>query len=389
MGGVQESEKQMLIQLIEQLRGRLRSKNHNRVEVEKMLRSVLADYFMMDMAERVKELDKVKARVVEMETKLQRRLDSEQEIIQLQALQMLHKADGLEFSIPSRNGGMGYNGEMGMGGMVGGMDSMAGGMGSMGVEGGMGMGYGDSGVDAIETKMGYDIGFGVTKYLRTADSKALEPLDPLTSYKTMTPDQPIDSSTDEAKVNSIINAMHRFERIFHHLPCSANRLTKDQPPHSWRIALLPLLGHVKLYSQYRFDETWDSPNNSKLIAQMPAVFAATTGDRTKNSYFMMVGEGAAFTTGHPTTFADITDGSSNTIGIVKANREIPWTKPEDIAYTINGSLPEDLAPNQFLIGLLDGVVVKGPKKLKAKDIHALITRSGGEVFSSPALFEER
>ena len=257
--------------------------------------------------------------------------------------------------------------------------------------GGMGMGtvgYGVSAVEAIETKIGYDIGLGVTKYLRT-DSKTSDPLDPLTSYRTMKPTQPIDSNTDEAKMKSIISAMHQFERIFHHLPCSANRLIKGQPPHSWRIALLPLLGHASLYSQYRFDESWDSPNNSKLIAQMPAVFAATSGDRTKNAYFMMVGDGAAFTTGRPTTFADITDGSSNTIGIVKVNRDIPWTKPEDIAYTIDGSLPEDLAPNQFFIGLLDGVVVKGPKKLKARDFHALITRSGGETVPSNELLGER
>ncbi|MFO0181044.1 MAG: hypothetical protein ACK517_04580, partial [bacterium] len=134
MGGpmsVQNAEKQLLVQLIQQLRGRLGSKGGNRDKVEKQLKLALQQYFATDMEERVKEFDKVKARVIEMESKLQRRLDNEGEIVELQLKQMLHKADGLDFSVPGGNGmGAGYGGMGSMGG------EGYGGMGSMGGEGG-------------------------------------------------------------------------------------------------------------------------------------------------------------------------------------------------------------------------------------------------------------
>jgi hypothetical protein len=117
----------------------LNTPSDNREKTEKQLRAALQQYFEADMGERVKEFDKVKARVTEMESKLQRRLDSEEDIIELQLKQMLHKADGLDFNVPGGSGG--YEG--GYGGGSGGMGSGSG-LG-MGPGGGMGMGPGIGG----------------------------------------------------------------------------------------------------------------------------------------------------------------------------------------------------------------------------------------------------
>lgn len=49
----------------------------------------------------------------------------------------------------------------------------------------------------------------------------------------------------------------------------------DQPGRkrlSWRVLLLPYLGHIDLYSKFRLDEPWDIEWNSKLIEEMPDVF---------------------------------------------------------------------------------------------------------------------
>ena len=43
---------------------------------------------------------------------------------------------------------------------------------------------------------------------------------------------------------------------------------------SWRVAILPQLGEKALFDQFKLDEPWDSPHNSKLVERMPAVFAA-------------------------------------------------------------------------------------------------------------------
>ena len=144
-GGGAVSERQLLAQMIQKLSQRLQSKKYKRETVEKQLRNALAQYFNADMEERLQEFDKVKAKVSELETKLQKRLERESEIIDLQLKQMLHKADGLDFSIPA------------------GLDSgaMEGAMGGFGS--GMGDGYGSEGSSGSMAGMpgisgGYSVG---------------------------------------------------------------------------------------------------------------------------------------------------------------------------------------------------------------------------------------
>ena len=47
---------------------------------------------------------------------------------------------------------------------------------------------------------------------------------------------------------------------------------KTRPLLSWRVHLLPYLGQNALYKQFKLDEPWDSPNNIRLVNQMPAVY---------------------------------------------------------------------------------------------------------------------
>ena len=42
-----------------------------------------------------------------------------------------------------------------------------------------------------------------------------------------------------------------------------------KPMHSWRVLLLPMLEQQALYESYDFDEPWNGPNNSRLLAQTP------------------------------------------------------------------------------------------------------------------------
>ncbi|MBC7856881.1 MAG: DUF1559 domain-containing protein, partial [Pirellulaceae bacterium] len=44
------------------------------------------------------------------------------------------------------------------------------------------------------------------------------------------------------------------------------------PPMSWRVAILPLLGYEKLFKQYRPTEPWNSTANKQLLVQIPAVY---------------------------------------------------------------------------------------------------------------------
>lgn len=122
-----QNARQIAMIKINELRGKLTSPDEDRAEVEKQLRSALSEYFIADLQHRVKELDAVKARVQEMEARLQKRLDLKQEAVDLQLKRMQHEADGLEFVVPNDPGGSGaFGGDM-PGGMGGGIPGSAGG----------------------------------------------------------------------------------------------------------------------------------------------------------------------------------------------------------------------------------------------------------------------
>ena len=431
--GAAPSEKQLLGQLIQRLRQRLNTPSDNREKTEKQLRAALQQYFEADMGERVKEFDKVKARVTEMESKLQRRLDSEEDIIELQLKQILHKADGLEFNVPSSSidgyggysggygGGMGVPGGMARGGMAGpgsGIGSPGGGYGGMNADDGPGMGmgpgggmgagggmagpggypggYGSGGEDAgggyglgggmggmpgAEGSLplvGYDASFGFTRVQRLEVTELTDE-DPLKNY--VADNRGIEAmteKTDKDKMIKILLAFHNFESRFKHLPRSENRRTASEPPHSWRVAILPLLGYADLYNEYQFDQPWDSDANLKLAAKMPAIYRSTETRVKDTTPFKMLVGGGAFDSGvAPPRFVDITDGSSNTIALIAFADEVIWTQPEDVNYSTAEALPT--RAKSGLIGMADGFVNVTNLFLAPSTLHALITRAGGEV----------
>ena len=82
---------------IRSLQQKLALPSEDRSVLESQLKSALAEYFIADMRHRVHELDEIKAKVKETEAKLQKRLASQQEAVDLQLKIMLHEADGLGF----------------------------------------------------------------------------------------------------------------------------------------------------------------------------------------------------------------------------------------------------------------------------------------------------
>lgn len=113
-------------------------------------------------------------------------------------------------------------------------------------------------------------------------------------------------------------------------------------PRSWRVELLPLIGQEELYKQYRLDQPWDSEANLKVLRQMPVVYRSpfdATTSTNNSSYFAVVGLGTVFDGEEGTPLAAIRDGTSNTLLWVEAKRDIPWTKPEDIAYAPGEAIP--------------------------------------------------
>jgi prepilin-type processing-associated H-X9-DG protein len=107
-----------------------------------------------------------------------------------------------------------------------------------------------------------------------------------------------------------------------------------KPMHSWRVLLLPYLGRQDIYSQYHFDEPWDSPHNRALASQMPGVYGCPDNGSPGSgvtSYMMPVGPHAVSPGPRGRRISEIIDGASNTIMVVEvANAGINWMRPQDL-----------------------------------------------------------
>jgi hypothetical protein len=156
-----------------------------------------------------------------------------------------------------------------------------------------------------------------------------------------------------------------------------------RPLLSWRVLLLPYLGRKDLYKQFKLDEAWDGPNNKKLLAKMPRVYAAPAGKAKPHETFYQafVGPGAGFEGKRGTRFDNIPDGTSNTMMFAEAARAVPWSKPEDLAYDPKKPLPKvgGLWKDGFFAAFFDGSVRFKSNKMKETTLRAYITRDGGEI----------
>ena len=89
--------------------------------------------------------------------------------------------------------------------------------------------------------------------------------------------------------------------------------------HSWRVLLLPYLEEQMVHAQYRFDESWDSMTNSKLLEFTPEVYRCLHHD------------GATNTCDYELIVTDGTFDKPASLVVVEAARPVPWTKPTSLS----------------------------------------------------------
>jgi len=150
----------------------------------------------------------------------------------------------------------------------------------------------------------------------------------------------LDARHDEecrANLKRIGVALQHYHDRCGSFPPAYVRNGQGQRWHSWRVLLLPDLGHADLYAQYRFDEPWDGPHNRQLLARMPAVYGCPAdGKRAAGitNYFAIVGPQTAW----PEYCAlsvnkHVTDGTSNTVCLMESvDTGITWLEPRDLNY---------------------------------------------------------
>ena len=118
----------------------------------------------------------------------------------------------------------------------------------------------------------------------------------------------------------------------------------DTPLLSWRVHILPQLGHADLYRQFKLNEPWDGPTNRPLIDRIPDVYVqprtrlgtprGSTHYRGFSSTGAVFGRRLVVGRDRPDymklTTADFRDGAAKVVMVIEAAERVEWTRPADL-----------------------------------------------------------
>lgn len=174
-------------------------------------------------------------------------------------------------------------------------------------------------------------------------------------------------------LKQIALAMHSFNDVYKRMPPPGfsidPKLNNTKPLLSWRVLLLPYVEENNLYREFKLDESWDGPHNSKFLSKMPKIYEPLGPQPKKDGHTYLqyvTGPGTLFPT--PDSFfmksipRSFRDGTSNTIVFVEAAEPVPWTKPADfsidVTNVLEGNVPKlgAMSPDGFFAALGDGSV---------------------------------
>lgn len=136
-------------------------------------------------------------------------------------------------------------------------------------------------------------------------------------------------------LKQIMIAFHNYHDTNGSFPPAFTVDDNGKPLHSWRVLILPYMEQKALYDSIKLDEPWNSEHNKKFHDMMPPIYRCPSctlwNEKRETTYCMVVGEDTlGKTDGNGIKLRQITDGTSNTIGVLERKTSECWMAPVDI-----------------------------------------------------------
>jgi hypothetical protein len=194
-------------------------------------------------------------------------------------------------------------------------------------------------------------------------------------------------------LRSIAIALQNYHDTYDCFPPPYHVDKNGKPMHSWRVLIMPFLESSPFYSQYRFDEPWNGPNNRRLSDAFIRWFHCPADTRSPDehtSYLAVVGDGTLFPPDRLTSLDDIADGANQSLMVVEVrNSGIHWMEPRDLDISdlrrgVNpknglGISSNHIRPSGAFVAYADGRVKFLPSDTLPEDLVSRATIAGGET----------
>ncbi|QDU31271.1 hypothetical protein ETAA8_64240 [Anatilimnocola aggregata] len=177
-------------------------------------------------------------------------------------------------------------------------------------------------------------------------------------------------------------ALHNYYDTHNTFPPAVVTDKDGKPLYSGRVLLLPYIERGDLYDRFDKAKAWDSAENLAVSQTMIDTFldpARTTGGPFRSDYVFVTGKNTILEGNSTVRFADITDGTSNTVIAIETSQgPASWAAPGEWDVD-SGTLPPSNHERVRLILYADGSVRPMDHAAAQQIIRAAATRNGGEV----------
>ncbi len=132
------------------------------------------------------------------------------------------------------------------------------------------------------------------------------------------------------QMRHITLAMLMYERDHGTLPPAWSVDADGKPLHSWRVLLLPYLGHQALFERIRLDEPWDSGHNRQFHAEAMPAYRCPSDPAARpgqTSYSVVVGPDMPFEAGRGKRLSDFGPDSDDMVLLVERAEPAGWMDP--------------------------------------------------------------